>query len=443
MAEYQRFVAYIYEYINGRKSRNAGFAKVESRNGICRIQIHIQDMMPGEGKIEIFCFVRENGTLPAVLLGEGQAQNAVLDRRITTPEETVGGSGYSFDRIGGIWIRSESGRNWATVFDDEPLEIEKLGKTTTDTEQKETECEKGQTGAVQEAPELKRNTSEGKVTAENGEQTAAKVKESAAKMEESAETAEVNQEEAEANSGKNAAGRAETTAGSEKNAAGQGETAGSGKNTAEQEETAAGPEVMEVKPGEIVSEGEEPSERKENSAVEEKKAENTEKVVMKPEKLTETVKETAGEVKASAGRTQQSAERMEEDAGKAAAGAKDSRCAPHTDKRWNCVTARYPHFQPVSDESIEDAIRIQPSDLRTLWQKGWKQGSNSFLMHGFYQYRYLMLGKCRDGGYVLGVPGIYDEQEQYMAKMFGFSEFKPAGGLQEGRRFGYWCRFLD
>lgn len=127
MADYHRFVAYIYEYVNGRKSKNAGFAKIESRNGICRIQIHIQDVLPMEGKIEIFGFVREDGALPAVALAEGQVQGQGFDKRITTPEEPFGGSGYRFEQISGIWVKSGSGRNWVTIFDDEPIEIEKLG----------------------------------------------------------------------------------------------------------------------------------------------------------------------------------------------------------------------------------------------------------------------------------------------------------------------------
>ena len=39
MADYHRFVAYIYEYVNGKKMQNTGFAKIELRNAICRIQI--------------------------------------------------------------------------------------------------------------------------------------------------------------------------------------------------------------------------------------------------------------------------------------------------------------------------------------------------------------------------------------------------------------------
>ena len=30
MADYHRFVAYIYEYVNGKKMQNTGFAKIDS-----------------------------------------------------------------------------------------------------------------------------------------------------------------------------------------------------------------------------------------------------------------------------------------------------------------------------------------------------------------------------------------------------------------------------
>ena len=50
MADYHRFVAYIYEYVNGKKMQNTGFAKIELRNAICRIQIHIQNIRMLDGK---------------------------------------------------------------------------------------------------------------------------------------------------------------------------------------------------------------------------------------------------------------------------------------------------------------------------------------------------------------------------------------------------------
>ena len=92
MADYHRFVAYIYEYVNGKKMQNTGFAKIELRNAICRIQIHIQNIRMLDGKTEVFGIVRQpkesRKNNPIILLiGEGQTQGSGFDRRFTVPEE--------------------------------------------------------------------------------------------------------------------------------------------------------------------------------------------------------------------------------------------------------------------------------------------------------------------------------------------------------------------
>ena len=37
MSGYRRFVAYVYEYLKGKKENNCGFIKVEEREQQCRI----------------------------------------------------------------------------------------------------------------------------------------------------------------------------------------------------------------------------------------------------------------------------------------------------------------------------------------------------------------------------------------------------------------------
>ena len=43
MAGLQRFVTYIYRYEDRQKKENAGFAKIEIRGTICRIEIHVRN----------------------------------------------------------------------------------------------------------------------------------------------------------------------------------------------------------------------------------------------------------------------------------------------------------------------------------------------------------------------------------------------------------------
>ena len=42
MGEYKRLISYIYSYEKGVKGKNAGFAKIESRNGVCRISLSVR-----------------------------------------------------------------------------------------------------------------------------------------------------------------------------------------------------------------------------------------------------------------------------------------------------------------------------------------------------------------------------------------------------------------
>lgn len=99
-------------------------------------------------------------------------------------------------------------------------------------------------------------------------------------------------------------------------------------------------------------------------------------------------------------------------------------------------------FHPFSDNEITDCVQIMPGDIVRLQQDNWQVGRSSFLQHGYYQYRHLLMGRMADGTYVLGVPGIRNQQENYMAQMFGFDHFKMSRICDCGRAFGYWWRPL-
>ena len=71
------------------------------------------------------------------------------------------------------------------------------------------------------------------------------------------------------------------------------------------------------------------------------------------------------------------------------------------------------------------ALQIELGDLRELPKKYWYLGNNSFLLHGFFNYKHLLFGKHPDGKWFLGVPGIYERQERVMASIFDFGGFLP------------------
>lgn len=71
------------------------------------------------------------------------------------------------------------------------------------------------------------------------------------------------------------------------------------------------------------------------------------------------------------------------------------------------------------------ALQIELGDLRELPKRYWYLGNNSFLLHGFFNYKHLLFGKHPDGTWFLGVPGIYERQERVMASIFNFGGFLP------------------
>ena len=71
--------------------------------------------------------------------------------------------------------------------------------------------------------------------------------------------------------------------------------------------------------------------------------------------------------------------------------------------------------------------RIAITDIRSFPSRNWHLCSNSFLVHGFFCYHYLVLKTVNapDGTQIyLGVPGIYASQERMMALLFGFNDFE-------------------
>ena len=110
---------------------------------------------------------------------------------------------------------------------------------------------------------------------------------------------------------------------------------------------------------------------------------------------------------------------------------------------WGAIRQQYPSIQPFDDDEFGECVRVTIRDFSDLRRRGLPIGCNQFIHHGFQNYRHLLIGRT-SGGYILGVPGVYNANEQYMASMYGFSHFKP-GRLKEGPyngRSGYWYRSI-
>lgn len=110
---------------------------------------------------------------------------------------------------------------------------------------------------------------------------------------------------------------------------------------------------------------------------------------------------------------------------------------------WKDMFKKYDIVEPFNDDMIQNCIEIEYDDLKFLPSTCKNVVNNSFLLHGLYQYRHVLVGRQRckrkQKIYVLGVPGRYQNSERMIAAMFGFDNFKAAqrNGVS-GDNFGYW-----
>lgn len=108
---------------------------------------------------------------------------------------------------------------------------------------------------------------------------------------------------------------------------------------------------------------------------------------------------------------------------------------PKEPSLWESMTRDYPKIWPQWQRQGVEMLQIRPTDIRYLPRRLWYYSNNSFLLHGYYQYKHLMLGRMteEENCYLLGVPGRRNPRESYSAEMFGFHHFLP---VQEQE--GYW-----
>lgn len=107
-------------------------------------------------------------------------------------------------------------------------------------------------------------------------------------------------------------------------------------------------------------------------------------------------------------------------------------------------TAETEAFLPFDDEEISECTRIHPKELMHFLRRDCTLRNNRFLQYGYYNFGHLLLGKKQNGQYILGVPGGYDQQERFMANMFGFPYFKESRQIELPKgRGGYWYRLIN
>ncbi len=109
------------------------------------------------------------------------------------------------------------------------------------------------------------------------------------------------------------------------------------------------------------------------------------------------------------------------------------------DTKWEQLSSIYPHIHPFRD--AREFLSVGPEDFVVLRERCYQMTHNSFLLHGYYNYRHLLLMRQdtpEQVKYYIGVPGNFYEREKQVARMFGFESFEGTREPAWEGDFGYY-----
>ena len=117
---------------------------------------------------------------------------------------------------------------------------------------------------------------------------------------------------------------------------------------------------------------------------------------------------------------------------------------PIQENKWYQLAAIYPHVRPFQDD--REYLSLRPDDFVILSEKNYGLAHNSFLLHGYYNYKHLILQRVEQRGepiYYIGVPGNFYEQEKQVAVMFGFESFECLEEPARDGDYGYYMMRVE
>jgi hypothetical protein len=112
--------------------------------------------------------------------------------------------------------------------------------------------------------------------------------------------------------------------------------------------------------------------------------------------------------------------------------------------KWEQLWSLYPHISPFQDSRT--FISLTPGDFVLLPEKYFSVAHNSFLLHGYYNYKHLILKRLEyrsEVKYYLGVPGNFYDKEKQVAVMFGFESFESLQETAETGEYGYYLMRVE
>ncbi len=456
MAGYRRFVAYVYEYVKGKKGTNCGFIKVEVKEQRCRLELHLRcPGIPEQGEGKVYGFVRNSGLMDGYLLGSCKTEEGSMQCMVETDEQNMGNSGIALGRMGGLILETDGGAFFGTEWDDIPIRPENFRKVRQSAERNAEEQKSEKKPNVMQEKERSQVTEEAdKMEPERAEET----EQANAPGPEKAETAESGndpeqeeqpereeqQEESEENIPDKEELRPElvsqSVSGAENaeaiNEMFQQEDAG--MDGLQKDEQPMPPETLNaqrsMRPGMPDTQRPMPPEMPDTQRPEPPEMPDTQRP--EPPEMPNTRHSMPPEM---SGRQNPMPSEMQN---------RTPSAAPRNPRPKSSGRPARERpgeiFQPFEDEEITDCRKVHIKDLSHLNRRDMPLRNNRFLQYGYYNFGHLLICCRADGRYILGVPGGYDQQERFMANMFGFPYFKESRHIQVPQgRGGYWYRLIN
>ncbi|MFR5601392.1 MAG: hypothetical protein ACLTKI_03070, partial [Lachnospiraceae bacterium] len=142
MSNYRRLISYIYAYEGGVKGKNIGFAKLEARNGQCKIQVNVKKVYVGGNDLGVYLL----SGAEEISLGKIFIRNGAGEFRTIVQVTDVEHSGCTMDSCYGLTIHDmeNSWQTYTTIWEDavaHAAEVELGDITSENRRQKEAELE--------------------------------------------------------------------------------------------------------------------------------------------------------------------------------------------------------------------------------------------------------------------------------------------------------------
>ena len=451
MSAYHRLISYIYAYEGGIKGKNTGFAKLETRGTSCRIQVSVRRVFAGGSPIGVYLLAGQE----EIRIGTLFVRGGNGEFRAVVNCENIEGSGCNMEECCGLTLHETDSawRAYTTIWEDavaHAAEVELADVTAEKVREQEAEKEEA-------TRKLAENVS--------GEVNSASVGKE--KLDEASELTRSGEMESQDTS----------TETEKKEAVNINETDfGISQPQSEKLEDSNLEIFEDTETMEAVPDISETSDHQEVEIVQEAQTETPQESFQESnqEAQTETPQESSQESNQEAqteARRKDSQESTREvrkealpdsppDHQEAFQPGSQNQKQPQPDSSkespkedpaetlWDRLRAAYPKVTAFECADGCEILVIKPQDIGLLPRENWVYGNNSFLLHGYYNYRYLILARLGKSGergrYILGVPGHYGNNEKYMAAMFGFDRFvRSTRQPPRDSRFGYWYTDLN